>query len=109
MAIAKEWRDTRLHSACLVARLAIGLLVIMITYLKGGWYEPRSTSRMRTEVVDGAIDAAGMLFRAGVPVPVLASVGFKLRALVTLLTHLWMAAMCWGSVRGRRSCSVLSR
>jgi hypothetical protein len=62
----------------------------MITYLKDGWYSTRGkgserNSRMRNEVVDGAIDAAGMLFRAGVPPQVLSRVAFKVRGLVTLV------------------------
>ena len=57
----------------------------MITYLKEGWYNPRGGRRMRSAVVDGAIDAAGMLFRGGVPPSVLASVAFKLRSLVAIV------------------------
>jgi hypothetical protein len=56
----------------------------MITYLQGGWYTRMGKRRLRDEVVDGAIDTAGMLFRSVVPPEAISSLALKVRTLATL-------------------------
>jgi hypothetical protein len=56
----------------------------MTSYLDGGWYVPQTRSRLRTEVIDGAMDIAGMLVRAGVPARRLLRLALKVRTLVVI-------------------------
>lgn len=56
----------------------------MITYLEGGWYTRMGQRRLRNEVVDGAIDTAGMLFRAAVPPEAISSLALKVRTLASV-------------------------
>jgi len=39
----------------------------MLTYLSDGWFCPSRPHQLRTEVLDGVLDSAGLLLRAGVP------------------------------------------
>jgi hypothetical protein len=39
----------------------------MLTYLSDGWFCPTQPHQLRTEVLDGVLDSAGLLLRAGVP------------------------------------------
>jgi len=45
----------------------------MLTYLSDGWFYPTRPQQLRTEVLDGVLDSAGLLLRAGVPQDALAS------------------------------------
>ena len=56
----------------------------MTSYLQGGWYSDKDRTRMRTEVVDGAMDVAGMLIRAGVPAHRIMRIALKVRSLVVV-------------------------
>jgi hypothetical protein len=56
----------------------------MTTYLSGGWYRA-GDSGLRTEVVDGAMDAAGYLHRAGVGPGTMTSLALKVRSLMTII------------------------
>jgi hypothetical protein len=56
----------------------------MTTYLSGGWYRPGTGRRLRTEVIDGAMDAAGMLHRAGISPERISVLALKVRSLMTL-------------------------
>ena len=53
----------------------------MITYLQNGWYAGNEHERLCDDVIDGAIDAASMLYRAGVPADALARLALKVRTL----------------------------
>ncbi len=57
----------------------------MTTYLSGGWYRPGKSGGLRTEVIDGAMDAAGYLHRAGVGPSLLTSLALKVRSMMTLI------------------------
>ncbi|MBI3180119.1 MAG: hypothetical protein HYZ27_10685 [Deltaproteobacteria bacterium] len=56
----------------------------MIRYLLGGWYGAKRRTRLRTEVIDGAMDVAGALLRAGVPAHRVLRIGLKVRSLVVI-------------------------
>ena len=61
-----------------------------MTYLENGWYEVDNsgnlnTGKLNTSVVDGAMDVAGGLLRAGVTPDLLASLALQLRACFTAL------------------------
>ena len=73
-------------SMLLARRVTLGLTsaTTMITYLKQGWYTAEAQSRLRDEVVDGAIDTACMFFRAAVPPAAVSSLALKVRTLATL-------------------------
>lgn len=55
----------------------------MVLYLTGGWYTQIGQRRLRDEVVDGAIDTASGLFRAGVPPHMVSGLALKIRALAS--------------------------
>lgn len=55
----------------------------MVLYLTGGWYTQIGQRRLRDEVVDGAIDTASCLFRAGVPPHMVSNLALKIRALAS--------------------------
>lgn len=74
----------------------------MITYLKDGWYKHGAERQLRTEVVDGAIDAASMLFQASVPPHVLSGVAFKLRTLVSIVDPMMTGTATLGSKQRER-------
>ncbi len=57
----------------------------MIPYLKAGWHTRPGRLQLRSDVTDGAIDTASMLFRAAVPAEALTRVALKVRGLTTLL------------------------
>ena len=52
----------------------------MTTYLTGGWYQAGPDKSLRTEVIDGAMDAAGILHRAGIRAETVAYLALKVRA-----------------------------
>ncbi len=56
----------------------------MTTYLTGGWYGPGPKGGLRTEVLDGAMDAAGMLHRAGISPELVSTLALRVRGLVRL-------------------------
>lgn len=56
----------------------------MTSYLAGGWFQSTGQKGLRTEVVDGAMDVAGLLSRAEVPAHVLMRVALRVRALVAI-------------------------
>jgi hypothetical protein len=56
----------------------------MATYLEAGWYDPRTGRALRTEVIDGAMDVAGVLLRAGIAPGLLQQIALKVRSYVTL-------------------------
>jgi len=53
----------------------------MTTYLSGGWYAGGGGG-LRTEVLDGAMDAAGLLHRAGVSPALVSRLALRVRSLV---------------------------
>jgi hypothetical protein len=53
----------------------------MTTYLSGGWYAG-AKGGLRTEVLDGAMDAAGLLHRAGVSPALVSRLALRVRSLV---------------------------
>lgn len=53
----------------------------MTTYLSGGWYAGGGGG-LRTEVLDGAMDAAGLLHRAGVSPALVSQLALRVRSLV---------------------------
>jgi hypothetical protein len=57
-------------------------------YLQGGWYDRKRRVRLRTEVIDAAIDVAGMLHRASVPAQRVMRIALKARSLVVLTNPL---------------------
>lgn len=57
----------------------------MITYLDGGWYERQAPNRLREKVVNGAIDAATMLYHADVTPQRVGILALKIHALAHLI------------------------
>lgn len=53
------------------------------SYLQGGWFD--SDKSLRTEVVDGAMDAAGLLMRAGVSPETVGKLALRVRSLLTIV------------------------
>lgn len=68
----------------------------MTSYLEGGWYGRKGRTRLRTEVVDGAMDVAGMLLRAGVPSRRLLRLALKVRSLVVIADPLMLGTPRFG-------------
>ncbi|MEM6531234.1 MAG: hypothetical protein AAF654_01355 [Myxococcota bacterium] len=56
----------------------------MTSYLASGWFQLDGKRSLRTEIIDGAMDVAGMLARAEVPAHVLMRVALRVRALVAI-------------------------
>lgn len=73
----------------------------MTTYLEGGWYAPDS-SGLRPEVIDGAMDIAGVLLRAGVTATTLQEVALKIRSHWALLDPAMEGEVTWGSQERER-------
>ncbi len=69
----------------------------MIRYLMGGWYGAKRRSRLRTEVIDGAMDIAGALSRAGVPAHHVLRIGLKVRSLVVIADPLMTGGARFGA------------
>lgn len=73
----------------------------MTTYLEGGWYQPSARSRLRSEVIDGAMDIAGTLLRGGVPIRRVLRTAIKVRSLVVIADPLMRGTARFGpSERG---------
>ncbi|MEE8409490.1 MAG: hypothetical protein V3T05_07790 [Myxococcota bacterium] len=73
----------------------------MTTYLEGGWYQPSARSRLRSEVIDGAMDIAGLLLRGSVPVRRVLRTAIKVRSLVVIADPLMRGTSRFGpSERG---------
>jgi hypothetical protein len=53
----------------------------MASYLQAGWFAEDKPHELRTEVLDGAVDAAGALYRAAVPPGVIWRLAMKVRTL----------------------------
>ena len=53
----------------------------MASYLQAGWFTDDKPHELRTEVLDGAVDAAGTLYRAAVPPGVIWRLAMKVRTL----------------------------
>ncbi|MBI5507405.1 MAG: hypothetical protein HY903_01510 [Deltaproteobacteria bacterium] len=60
----------------------------MTRYLEGGWYSRKNRPRLKREVVDAAIDVAGMLHRAGVSAHRVMRIALKVRSLVIIANPL---------------------
>lgn len=56
----------------------------MITYLAHGWYTSTPPTKLRDEVVDGAIEAASMLFSAGLGPQSVEALAMRVRSLVAI-------------------------
>jgi hypothetical protein len=59
----------------------------MTSYLREGWFERRSgkgAKGLRTEVIDGSMDAAGILLRAGVDGATVLRLALRTRALMAI-------------------------
>ena len=56
----------------------------MTVYLAGGWYSSGPKGGLRTEVLDGAMDTAGMLHRAGIRPELVSRIALRVRSLVRL-------------------------
>lgn len=56
-----------------------------MTYLENGWFEPDGKQKLRSEVVDGAMDVAGMMIRAQVAPQLLHSLALKVRMSLTAI------------------------
>ncbi|MCK5689331.1 hypothetical protein KAI87_08675, partial [Myxococcota bacterium] len=70
----------------------------MLRYLEHGWYEEKGKNRLRKEVIDGAMDAAGFLVRAEVSVDKLMLVALKIRSLVAIIDPLVGGSRKFGKV-----------
>ncbi|MBT6178895.1 MAG: hypothetical protein HOI23_16750 [Deltaproteobacteria bacterium] len=57
----------------------------MMIYLENGWFEPDGEQKLRSEVVDGAMDIAGMMIRAKVGAGLLHSLALKVRTSLTAI------------------------
>ena len=56
-----------------------------MTYLENGWFEPDGEQKLRTDVIDGAMDIAGMMIRAQVGHELLHSLALKVRTSLTAI------------------------
>lgn len=56
----------------------------MILYLAHGWYGEGQPSTLRTEVIDGAIDSAGKLYREGVAQSAVSELALIVRSMAHL-------------------------
>jgi len=54
----------------------------MASYLGAGWYESSENRSLRADIIDGAMDVAGMLIRDGVTPSRVHRVALKVRSLV---------------------------
>ena len=57
----------------------------MGTYLKDGWFEHSDSQKLRSDVIDGAMDLAGSFLRANVSAQTLQDIALKARASFTLI------------------------
>jgi len=74
----------------------------MTSYLEGGWYSKAGRARLRTEVIDGAIDIAGTLLRSGVPIRLVLRVALKVRSLVVIADPLMHGSSQFGPSHRQR-------
>ncbi|MBN1960821.1 MAG: hypothetical protein JW841_07720 [Deltaproteobacteria bacterium] len=56
----------------------------MTIYLHGGWYKSGLKGGLRNEVLDGAMDTAGLLHRAGLSPELVSRLALRVRSLVRL-------------------------
>ena len=56
-----------------------------MTYLENGWYEAGGSGKLNAAVVDGAMDVAGGLLRAGITTDLLGSLALQLRGFFTAM------------------------
>src|SRR5262245_16542265 len=56
----------------------------MTTYLQGGWFAEGGSQALRPEVIDGAMDIAGVLVRGGVGPQVVQTIALRLRGMVRI-------------------------
>ena len=54
----------------------------MTSYLQSGWFGTTGKKRLLTKVIDGSIDAAGMLLRSGVSTEEFGILAFRVRGLI---------------------------
>ncbi len=54
----------------------------MTTYLSQGWFDADAKAGLRAEVLDGAIDTAGMLHRAAIDPSVISRLALKIRGMI---------------------------
>lgn len=57
----------------------------MVAYLADGWFAANTPRRLRSEVVDGALDSAGFLHRASLDAAQVMQLALRVRALAGLL------------------------
>ena len=57
----------------------------MMTYLENGWFEPDGDQKLRSDVIDGAMDIAGMMIRAQVGAELMHSLALKVRTSLTAI------------------------
>jgi hypothetical protein len=73
-----------IEGACKYRGVGANVQDVMTSYLSHGWYTRVGRKRLRNEVIDGAIDAASMLYRAGVTPERVSGVALKVRTLATI-------------------------
>ena len=56
-----------------------------MTYLENGWFEPDGEQKLRSDVIDGAMDVAGMMIRAEVGAELMHSLALKVRTSLTAI------------------------
>ena len=71
----------------------------MVAYLVDGWFAPEGPRRLRAEVVDGALDSAGFLHRAGLAAPELMRLALRVRGLTGLIDPLHRHVHLGGQAR----------
>ena len=54
----------------------------MTSYLQSGWFGTKGKKNLLTKVIDGSIDAAGMLLRSGASAKEIGQLAFRVRSLV---------------------------
>jgi hypothetical protein len=80
----------------------------MTSYLSAGWFERDGKRGLRTEVVDGAMDAAGMLLRAGVRAELVMALGLRVRALMVVADPNMLGVGQFGPTERERIASGLT-
>lgn len=77
----------------------------MLAYLTQGWFSPHAPQRLAAEVIDGALDSAGLLGRAGVSPAALRALAARLARALPDTTH--VGATPPGKLMGQVSCATL--
>ena len=77
----------------------------MLAYLSQGWFSPHAPQRLAAEVIDGALDSAGLLNRAEVPPSALRALAARLARALPDTTHVGVTPP--GKIMGQVSCATL--